>query len=32
MTYCGKRNKKIKNEECREHTLSEKHLERAGKT
>ena len=31
MTCCGKCNKEIENEKCREHTLSQKLLERAGK-
>ena len=31
MTYCEKFNGKMKNDEWREHTLSEEHLEHAGK-
>ena len=30
MTYCGKCNKEIKNDEWREHTLSEEHLKHYG--
>ena len=31
MTYCENSNKGIKNDEWREHRLSEEHLERTGK-
>ena len=31
MTYCGNCSKEVKNDEWREHTLSEEHLEHTGK-